>query len=208
MLVDGLIIRFDGKERKCYSPLGEYPAKALATKIGLATFVFKKGVIKKANHLFSQLFPQSLPHLNNIEDALKPFAITLLSETYLGIEDCLYFVQNNPQSMTANCNNPHKNKKMVQDIYLVSHSMLRILESADLSEKEKKQIKKKIKVLIATNICAYSYIYYHSKAYSNQSFAYPINFLKSLYYTRSLKIFSKTLIRVFVYSLTLGLVRL
>lgn len=201
-------IKINGKQTNMCHALGEHPIEDLIGQIGMATFVFKKENVHKANKLFLQIFSQKLPHLNNLEDALKPFIVTLLSNTYLGIQDLLYFCQNHPQSMTANCNNIDKNYKMMQDLYLVMQSMFAILDYIQLPQNRKKTITRKIKKYLNPSICSYTYIYYHSKAYSNKLFAYPINFLQSLYYARSLKLFSKTLIRLFVYFTTFGKIKL
>ena len=189
-------------------PLGKYSVDKIVLQLGMISRAFKSNIIKKSHYFItSTLFPNKIPHLINLEDGLQSFAIAIFSNTFLGINHPLYYQQTNLQSTTGDCSDILKNYKKNQDFQFSLSMMLEIVQYFDIPSHQKTCLKKQIQKQWLPIMQRYSYIYYHSKAYENKPFAYPINFLKSLRYTKSLKVICKTLTRVLVYFITFGRIK-
>lgn len=201
-------IGIDGKHTCKYHLCGEHSPQTISHLLGMPTLAFRNKIVKQSNDFIQEELFQEIPNLNNLEDLLKPLILSMFARNYYGINRVLYFCQNNTHSMTASCKNLSKNIKMIEDINTVTSTINVIMQYFCLDDDIKEVIQKNMKETIKPILTSYQYIYYHSKAYDNNYFAYPFNFVKSLHYTNSPQILCKTLARIFIYFITLGKIKI
>lgn len=201
-------IGLDGKHTNMHHTNGKSTVNKVIMELGITTLAIRNSILKQThNFIYSKLF-KKIPNLSNLEDGVHSFAIAVFAQKYLGINECLYFRQNNLQSTTGDCTNIKKNHKKLQDIKTSILLITKIVQYLQLQPEEQKYLKQNIKTIFNPIADQYQYIYYHSKAYEKKLFAYPVNFLKSLWYTKYLNIAFKTLIRIWIYFITFGKVKL
>lgn len=182
--------------------------KVLENSWAIWSKTYSQRVIKKTNDFISQKL--QVKKLNMGEDALKFFLILLFSDNYLGINQHLYFYENNPDSVTKNYKNSLKAYQNIQDL----NTILQILESInDLNIFQAKQgYKEAYQYLFATlsiHKKEWQYIYFHSCAYQNNGFfTYPNSFLKSIHFANSSLVKLKAIIRIFAFFVTFGQIKL
>ena len=193
------------KERRI-PMLGEinYPSTDFFS-CGLSNKVFKKSFLVHINTLLLNIVGK-IPNISMSEDGLKLIIIALNHPKYLGIDSALYNYVYNPKSITSSFENPFKIRKDIKDIkkiQLINKILFKHYHTQENSlflqniKNHYKKIEKDLQRL-----------YHHSKAYENKSFAYPINFIKSLHYTHSIQTYIKTIIRIFLYLITIGKIKL
>lgn len=186
-----------------YPILGEHLIADVVFDLCLATFAYKASIVHKANAFITDTLFDSIPNLNNSEDFLKPFIIAMFAQTYLGVKDALYFVQTNPYSMTADYKSPKTNLARIQETHQIIEAACATLEYR--SNSLPREIKpSEIKDFFRPFLLEHHQLYWHSRAYEDGKLTYPLHFLKSLYYTRSIKIACKTCLRIGIFILTFG----
>lgn len=166
---------------------------------------FSREVIQKANN-FLERFALNEIRLFIGEDVLKSFAINLFAQKSIGLNKILYFYCDNPVSITKNHDNFAVAKRNADQLDFV----ISFLDNFDDIHEAKENpyyfaTKEKVKKILSEHKQMWDYQAFIAHRFDSCLFAYPRVYFGSL---KIKKDFRRVFIRVFVYLITFGFVKI
>ncbi|WP_027327707.1 hypothetical protein [Helicobacter pametensis] len=166
----------------------------------LANKAYQRDLILKTHDFIDSLFSE-IPHLNMGEDALKFFIILMHAQSYIGLKRVFYYYFCNPNSL---CRTPDPKIMTEYDKILNLLKTLqrsRQIQTNPLFKKTNQKILRKIK----KHKRYHAYIIsYRQMLKSKNNFHYFIFILRSLSHAPSFEVFIKTSIRMSIFLISLG----
>lgn len=165
---------------------------------------YKRELIQKVNEVIKELFVEDIRLLIG-EDALKSFAINLFAKKSISLNEILYFYCDNPTSITKNRNHHKTALQNSEQLGFVIDFLNRYDAFDEAKENPSYQsIKTRVQEILKSHQEMWEYQAFLAHRFDDYLFAYPKTYFASL---KLKKDYRRLCVRVFVYLITFGFVK-
>lgn len=166
---------------------------------------YGRELVQKANIELAKILPEDIRLLIG-EDVIMLFVINLFAQKSIGVDEVLYFYCENPTSITKTRNNSQIAQRNAEQLDFVIH----FLDQFDTTKEAQENpyylsTKKKVQEILGGHKNMWEYQAFIAHRFDNTFFAYPRVYWQSMKIQKDWRRFC---VRVFVYFITLGFVKI